>query len=219
MLGRYNDYNGRVVAAVIAFALAAPAHADIIRLAVAPDDNEIEAIWRVQQLQFDYYSPNTSYSCGALQKKIRTILQAVGVHESVVVEVRCDGHEPVSAVRVYISFAAPIEATEENILAATSFESHELLAARLRGIALPTSTDIERFAASWRRISLMRLRLKSGDCDLLNGLRGQVFPKLRIRTASGFNCSVSPTRLRPALNVEALMRTQIVRGATEAAGL
>jgi hypothetical protein len=172
------------------------------RLAVAPDDKAIAAIWRVHHLHFDYYSPNTSYSCSALQKKIRAILQAVG---AVAVEMRCYDAR-VRFVRVYISFAAPVEATEENILSATSFEGREVLAAQLKGVALPTSTDIERFWASWQRISLARLRLQNGDCDLLNSLRAQIFPKLRIDEATGFNCSVGSTRLPPILRVESLIR-------------
>jgi hypothetical protein len=182
--------------------LGLPAHAS----SVMSDENSVSAIWHVQQLPFDYYSPHTSYSCRALKSRIRAILQAVGAHESMEIAGSCAAHEPVRSARIYISLASPVEATDANVLDATTFQPHERLAARLRGIALPTSTDIERFPASWRRVSLAQLHLKSGDCDLLNDLRSQVFPRLRVRNAAGFECSVSPTRLAPSLKAEALVR-------------
>ena len=187
----------RLVATVLAFAflLAAPARAD----------PTVEAIWRVQQLPFNYHSTRTAYSCSGLQERIRAILQAVGAHESVAVEVQCLGGELLHSARASIAIATPIEATDENILAATRFEPYELMVARLRGVTLPSATNIERFAASWRRISLSQLQLKMSDCDLLDGLRGQVFPRLRIRRTSGFGCSSTATRLRPVPKVEALI--------------
>lgn len=190
--------NNRLVAAALAFAflLAAPAHAD----------RAVEAIWRVQQLPFNYHSTRTAYSCSGLQERIRAILRAVGAHESVAVEVQCLGGELLHSARASIAVATPIEATDENILAATRFEPYELIAARLRGVALPTATNIERFAASWQRVSLSQLQLEMGDCDLLDSLRGQIFPRLRIRGASGFGCSSTATRLRPGPKVEALIR-------------
>ena len=189
--------SSRLVATVLAFAflLAAPAHAD----------PTVEAIWRSQQLPFNYHSTRTAYSCSGLQERIRAILQAVGAHESVAVEVQCLGGELLNSARASIAVATPIEATDENILAATRFKPYELMAARLRGVALPTATNIERFAASWRRVSLSRLQLEMRDCDLLDGLRGQVFPRLRIRNTSGFGCSSTATRMRPAPKVEALI--------------
>lgn len=188
-------------ALVALVALTAPAHAG----------TAVEAIWHVQQLQFDYHSASVSYSCSALQERIRGILRAVGAHESIVVEAGCDGDDLVRSTRATISMAAPMEATDENIRIATTFKPHEILAARMHGTALPTGTDLERFTATWRRISLRPLRLTRGDCDLLDGLRRQVFPKLRTRGVSGFHCSTGPSRLVPVPRVEALVWTQTAR--------
>jgi hypothetical protein len=208
MPGRNNNYNRPVFAALIGFALASDVQADP-KLVLATHADAVQAIWQVQQLEFSYYSPSTSYTCEGLKKRIRAVLQAVGVHESMSVEIHCEGRA-VNAAEVRISFAAPVAATEENIRAATTFQGHELLAARMKGIALPTPTDIERFAASWQPVSLSHLQISNGDCDLLNGLRGQVFPKLQVRNARGFTCSVGPTRLKPNPTVEALVRAQPV---------
>jgi hypothetical protein len=187
--------------------LAAPAHAD----------PAVPAIWRVQQLPFTYYSARTAYSCSGLQEKIRSILQAVGAHEPVIVEIDCPAGELLRSARASISIATPIEATDENIRAATSFEPYEIMAARLRGVALPTATNIERFVASWRRISLSHLQLRMGDCDLLKDLRAQVFPRLRLRNASGFGCSTTATRVRPVPKVEALIHAGTVAATAQTA--
>jgi hypothetical protein len=71
-------YRCILVAALVT--LATPAHAR---------DTSVEAIWRVQQLQFDYSSPAISYSCSAFKERIRGILHAVGAHETIEVEAGC----------------------------------------------------------------------------------------------------------------------------------
>jgi hypothetical protein len=183
----------------LAFVLATPAHAN----------RAVEAIWRVQELQFSYHSSRTAYSCSGLQRKIRLILQAVGAHESVAVEVHCLHREMLNSARASIAIATPVEATDENIRAATTFAPYELMAARMRGVALPTATNIERFPASWQRVRLSELQFEMGDCDLLDDLHGQVFPRLRIRGMTGFNCSSTATRLRPKPQLEALIQAKI----------
>jgi hypothetical protein len=193
-------YRCLLVAALVT--LATPAHAR---------DTSVEAIWRVQQLQFDYSSPAISYSCSAFKERIRGILHAVGAHETIEVEAGCRGDELVKATHASISMAAPVEATEANVRDATTFRAHQVLAARMHGKELPTATNIERFTASWQRISLRPLRLTRGDCDLLDGLRRQVLPQLSIRGVSGFHCSSGPSRLVPLPRLEALVRTQSAR--------
>jgi hypothetical protein len=169
----------------------------------------IEAIWRMQQVEFAYDSPSVSYSCSGLSERIRSILRAVDAHQSIVVDMGCNGDELVTSTRATISIAAPVEATDENIQAATNFKPHQILAARLRATALPSATDIERFPASWQRILRLRPRLTRGDCDLLDALRRQVLPRLRVRNATGFDCLVESSLIAPVLRVEALVRTQI----------
>ena len=174
-------------------------------------DTSIEAIWRVQQLQFDYSSPTVAYSCSAFKDRIRGILHTVGAHATIAVEAGCRGDELIKSTRARISLAAPVEATDENVRDATTFRAHQVLAARLRGTELPTAANIERFKASWQRISLRPLRLTRGDCDLLDGLRRQVLPRLSIRAVSGFHCSIEASRLTPLPRVEALVRAQTAR--------
>ena len=194
------------IACALALAVAAPAQADFAMHASA--QQPIQAIWRVQRLELEYHSANALYSCDGLEQKIRSILLAVGAHESTAVETRCGTGELINSAHVQIKVASPVEATEENIHAATSFEPHERLAAQLKHVTLPTAADIERFAASWQRIAL-REHVIMSDCDLLDDLRGQILPKLGIRAVSGFSCSISATRLRPSPRVEALVRADL----------
>jgi hypothetical protein len=111
----------------------------------------------------------------------------------------------------------PIEATPENVTAVTSYSSETRLAARLNKVRLPTANDIGRFAAEWRTVELnrnRRLNLEGGDCELLEGLIAQVFPRLSVRVAKQrLNCSHGGgSRLRPVLHVAALMQTPFSTG-------
>lgn len=174
------------------------------------DEATVNAIWRVQHFDFTYTSSNVYYSCGALQRKVGAILRAVGAHHRVAVDVHCMGGDFVRFAFVRVTLAVPAEATQEAVIAATTFDARAQLVARLRKLRLPTAEDIPRFPAAWKTVSLTRnraLRLESGDCDLLRGMRDQLFPKLSIRVSSGgLRCTPGvATRMRPKLEVTALM--------------
>src|SRR5262245_44156555 len=112
----------------------------------------VTAIWRMQNVNFDYHGTSARYSCSGLRAKIRSILRAVGAHESLLVEIRCNAGEFPRVARAHIVVATPIEATEENVRAATTYDSTDQLVARLRGVRPLTANDIQRFPAVWRRI-------------------------------------------------------------------
>ena len=169
----------------------------------------VDAIWRIQRVEFMYNSRDVYYSCDALQYKIGAILKAVGAHhEGIRVELRCIGRF-VNHAYGRVTVAVPAEATEENVIAATTFDAQTRLLARMRKVTLPTPADIERFPASWQSVSLSRqrgLKLESGDCDLLQTLRRQVFPTMPIRIESeALHCGLGAgTGMRPKLDVMAL---------------
>ena len=58
-------------------------------------------------------------------------------------------------------------------------------------------------------------RLEPGDCDLLRDLSEQVFPKLDIRPATRIGCYASATRVKPDMDVDALVRVAAPRAAAE----
>jgi hypothetical protein len=170
----------------------------------------VTAIWRTQNLNFDYHGTSARYSCSGLRAKISSILRAVGAHESLRVELQCNAGLIARGARAQIVVTTPIEATEENVRAATTYDSRDHLVARLRSVHPPTAGDIQRFPATWRRIALSsdrRVRLDAGDCDLIRGMREQIFSKLSIQmTRASFNCSSgSAPHVRPTLEVTALV--------------
>jgi hypothetical protein len=175
-----------------------------------PPSETVEAIWHIERIDFAYQSTTVRYECGALQRRIAAILHAVGAHARVGVELTCANGELVRHAGAHVTLAVPVEATEENVRAATDFDTRDELVARLRQTELPSANDIERFPASWRTVALTRsppLSLGPADCDLLRVMRDQVFPRLRIRlVSSGLNCGGgSDTRIQPRIHVNALV--------------
>lgn len=179
----------------------------------APPDTQITAIWHIQQIDFVYNSSTVRYSCGNLQRRIAAILQAVGANASMGVEIGCSSGELVRYANVHLTLAVPVEATDENLRAATDFDTRDELVARLHQTQLPSAEQITRFPARWRTVALTRsppLSLGPGDCDLLRAMRDDVFPQLRVRVvSSGLRCgSGSDTRIPPRINVNALMESR-----------
>jgi hypothetical protein len=175
-----------------------------------PPDTTIAAIWQIQRIDFVYNSTTVRYSCGNLQRRIAAILQAVGANASMGVELGCSSGELVRYANVHLTLAMPVEATEENIRAATNFDTRDELVARLHQTQLPSAEQIVRFPASWRTVALTRsppLSLGPGDCDLLRAMRDDVFPRLHVRVvSSGLRCGGgADTRIPPRINVNALM--------------
>ncbi len=168
----------------------------------------VQAIWHLQKMHFRFHSTRTSYACDALERKVADILRALGAREDIDVDPGCFRGEFVSGAAVQVTLAAPVPATDANVRQATTFDSRDELLARLRGIELPTATDLERFPAAWRRISLQRdrlVRLEQGDCDLLLAMRKHIFPKLAVRVdEKSFRCSSFATHLRPRVEAAAL---------------
>ena len=179
-------------------------------VARASDDDTISAIWKVEQIEFVYSSSTVRYSCEALQRRIAAILYSVGAHSRIAIELTCANGEPVRHANVSLRLAVPVEASEENLRAATDYDTRDELVARLKQTQLPSAEDIQRFPANWRTVALTRsppLSLGPGDCDLLRAMRDQVFPRLHVRVvSSGMNCGGGPdTRITPRIRVNALM--------------
>jgi hypothetical protein len=195
-----------ILAAIAMMVCALPSHADT--------PSVLTAIWRTHSLNFDYHSNSVQYSCASLRSKIGNILLAIGAHESVSVEMQC-GSSLATDARAQIVVTTPVEATEENVRIATDYNARDRLVARMRQIDLPSANDLQRFPAEWRKVALSRdrkLQLTAGDCDLLRGMREQVFPKLSIQvTRAPLTCSSSSaTRVRPTFEVMALVPLEAI---------
>lgn len=195
------------LAAALLFAMLA-AHAQ----ARSDDGEPVEAVWRVQTVQFEYRGESTSYSCGSLRRRVRAILIRMGAHEDTVVRAQAC-YDLSGLARLQINMATPVPATPENLKALSEHDSRDELIARLRGEALKSSADLVRFPAEWRRISLARdktLKLEPGDCELVEQLRDEILPLMAVRVVKdNLRCSaVFGTYTRPQLTVEALVPAQ-----------
>jgi len=172
----------------------------------APD--YVTAVWRQQSLEFAYQGTTTAYSCTTLQQRLEAILRSVGARDGLsVVMQRCMDQ---AGAHVQITLESPVEATEANIAVVTQHTSKDALVAKVRNEALPTPENIERFPAEWKTVSMSReraLKLEPGDCELVQQLRRDVFPRMSIRIVrDNLKCSVAFGNLgQPQLSVAALV--------------
>jgi hypothetical protein len=164
----------------------------------------VEATWRVQSLVF-HHNSSVAYSCAALREKIAAVLDAVGAHHGTVVAMECGGGLSRSA-RAHITLASHVVATSQVALVPAGFTARAELIARIRGTPAPAAAAIERFPATWRRVSLPRdLSSRTGDCELVRAVVKQVLPRLSIQVRRTPLCIGGVTRGMP-IEVVALVR-------------
>jgi hypothetical protein len=167
----------------------------------------VEATWRVQSLVF-HHNSSVAYSCAALREKIAAILDSVGAHRGTVVAMECGGGLLRSA-RAHITVASPVVATAESALVPAGFIARAELVARIRGVPKPAAAAIERFTATWRRVSLPRdVSSRTGDCELVRAVVKQVLPQLSTHVQRTPLCVAGVTRAMP-LEIVALVRDPI----------
>jgi hypothetical protein len=169
----------------------------------------VDAIWRPQVVDFVYRADDTFYSCSVLWEKITGILTHLGARTSGQPD-RLTCANFADTVRLQIALESPVEATDANLHAVTSFGTEDQLVARLRGEQLPAAGDVPHFPAAWKTVSMRDtgMRLTAGDCELVHHLRRQVLPKLSMQVVK------EPPRCRanlssgggpPAMKVRALV--------------
>jgi hypothetical protein len=167
----------------------------------------VEATWRVQSLVF-HHSSSVAYSCAALREKITAILETVGAHRGTVVAMDCRGGLLRSA-QAHITLASPVVATSANARVPAGLIARAELIAKIRGAPAPTAAAIERFPATWRRVSLRRDRSSlTGDCELVRAMMNQVLPQLSTHVQRKPLCIGGVTRGMP-LEVVALVRDPV----------
>lgn len=191
--------------AVAAPAAKEPAKPDAAGAAV------VQSMWQPQEIRYSYMAFTTAYNCDAFESKMESILKALGAHPATKVRVNgCDFNRPSMNFFVTITTATPVvanEATAKSIRLGTRTESQQKLLDRL-GVKKPISTD--EFPAHWQTVELSanrKLDLQPGDCELMEGLRDQVLPKLSIKVLSN-TVQCTPRQLSiqaPKLEVSALM--------------
>jgi hypothetical protein len=168
----------------------------------------VEAVWQVQSLRFAYSGYATVYSCDSLLEKVRDILQVLGARETM--RIRSWGcTDMVTHGFMEITLESPVEATPENVQAVTTYDSTQQLVARVRNERLDRAEELPRFPATWKTFSMKEKPLKLGasDCELVEQLRRDVFPRMSIRVERDrLRCSVAFGNLgQPQLRVAALV--------------
>lgn len=195
-----------VAVAVACIAIAAPSAA----VADAPAAGEsVSAVWKAQQVNFEYRGYSTAYSCRGLEDKLELILRSVGARDDVQLRsYACD--EQLGIARFQISLQSPVVASEENVRELTTHDAKGELVARVNGEKLPSAADLPRFTAVWKTVSFARdrrMRLERGDCELVQQLRRQILPRMSVQIVKdNVKCSSSMGNIGPPrLTVSALV--------------
>lgn len=201
------NYRTRIRAAALSMAAALPVGAVGASENAAP----IQSMWHLQEINYSYMGFTTAYNCDAFETKLESILKSLGAHPATRVRASgCQLNVPSRNFFVTITTARPVPASEEAAMAIKSgkrTESQQKLLDRL-GVKNPVSTDA--FAAQWTTVDLSRdrkLDLQPGDCELMEGLRDQVLPKMGIKVVSDdVNCTPKQLSIQtPELKVSALV--------------
>jgi hypothetical protein len=173
----------------------------------AEDSAPVQATWKTQEIRYSYTGFTTAYSCDAMEDRLKVILRALGAHEQTRVSAQgCDFNRPSRNFFINITTATPVPLADKPA-AATADTGREELLKRL-GVA-PKVFD-ETFPAEWKTIQLSRDRkidLQPGDCELMEGLRDRVLPKLSVKViAERVQCVPRQVSLQtPELTVSALV--------------
>lgn len=154
-------------------------------------ESSVDAIWKVRSVTFRYFSPTKYYYCDTLQKRVATILIAVGASGTMHVDAQCASSTLINDTHIRVVVGVPIEATQENVRAETTFDTRTVLIAQARNWKLATPETVRRFRAIRRDVSLSNLG--ASDCDLLRAMSEQVFPQLGIRVRSAPSCAGAVT--------------------------
>ncbi len=207
-------------------ALLSPAsHADVV------DVDAIPAVWKEQQIRFEYSTPGGIYSCSALQSKLRALLSDLGADQGLEINM----HSCVAGSRggftgmgsglryadplldgatnptLTITLRSLVQETPEARAELAANRSQAELKALVRREGNIDDTYGATVAGQWKPVRLSgRTRYLDGaDCSLLEQLRTQVFAKMAVRVVKDAGtCNRRDISLRfgqPNLHVEALV--------------
>jgi hypothetical protein len=146
----------------------------------APDSATVQYEWRPQQIRYSYTAFTTAYDCDAAAAKLKDILTTLGAHPQTQVRASgCNMNRPSRMFFITITTATPVAVADDTRPPAKA--SEQALIEKLGGKSAVTT---EPFAATWRTIDLSldrKLDLQPGDCELMEGLRNHVLPKIGVK--------------------------------------
>jgi hypothetical protein len=167
----------------------------------------VQAAWKAQEIRYSYNGFTTAYNCDAAEDRIKAILRALGAHEQTRVSATgCNFNRPSRNFSITITTATPVPASELPAKSPADASKDELL--KRLGVA-PAQLE-GTFPAEWQTVDLSRNRrldLDPGDCELMEGLKDRVLPKLGVKVISS-RVQCIPRQLgiqAPELTVSALV--------------
>ncbi len=190
--------------------LAAMCGAMLCPLASGAAENSapVQATWKTQEIRYSYVGFTTAYDCNAAEDRLKAILRALGAHEQTRVSAQgCDFNRPSRNFFITVTTATPVPLADAPKATNTTSTSREELLKRL-GVA--SQQLDETFPAEWKTVQLSRdrkLDLAPGDCELMQGLRDHVLPKLSVKiVADRVQCIPKQVSIQtPELTVSALV--------------
>ena len=184
------------------------------------EEPTVQAVWRPIDYQFSYHGFTTRYSCDGLEGRMQTILRAVGAHpETRVSASGCPTNGPSDHAFVRISGGLPVLASDAAKQSARDKTKGELL----KRLGVKPGMDQDQFPATQKVIDLSRERvagLQPGDCELMEQLTREVFPKLGLKVVES-DMSCFPHTLpisTPRLKVAVLIKTPVPDVAADKTG-
>lgn len=177
----------------------------------ADGTNPVQSVWQPQEIKYSYVGFTTAYNCDAYESKVRNILKTLGAHPDTKVRATgCDFNRPTRNFFVTVITATPVPATPETIKKIKSAGYSESQQKLLERLGTKNIVGSESFPAQWQTTDLSKdrkLDLQPGDCELMEGLRDHVLPKLDIKVVSD-KVSCTPRQLSiqtPELKVSSLV--------------
>lgn len=174
-------------------------------IAHAADEQPISAAWKVQEITYSYMGFTTAYSCDAFEDKLESILKTLGAHPNTKVRATgCPTSRPSRNFFVSITTATPVAAADVKVSDAEK-SKQELL----KRLGVKSDFGSEPFPAVWKTVDLAKerkLNIEPGDCELMEGVRDRVLPKLAVKIESqSITCTPHQVGLTPPqLKVSAL---------------
>lgn len=172
----------------------------------ADDAKPVQSVWKPQEIRYSYVGFTTAYNCDAAEARLKNILLALGAHPQTKVYANgCYNNRPSKSFFISITTATPVAASDAKPSARDQTEQE--LIKKLGG---KNTISTEPFPAQWQTVNLSRdrkLDLQPGDCELMQGLRDSVLPKLSVKIVTDrVECTPRSLSIQtPALEVSALI--------------
>jgi hypothetical protein len=167
----------------------------------------VQAAWQTQEIRYSYTGFTTLYNCDAAEDRIKAILRALGAHEQTKVSATgCTLNRPSRNFFITITTATPVPVGDATAKTPADASKDELL----KRLGVQSAQLEGTFPAEWKTVELSRnrrLNIEPGDCELMEGIKDRVLPKLSVKVISSrVQCIPRQVSIQPPeITVSALM--------------